>query len=149
MARLAHAMKDRRLHPCNRRMSRRRRQAVYLVVVVGPVATAFTQTHNTATWTIHNMDLPASSVASTPRSNEWNCHAARSARSSPPLRDQRTSRNQVVSDQIPNTVEAFCRSKGLCSCHVLNNLVFDNMALRMHFSLFSLLTSTKIESVSL
>jgi hypothetical protein len=64
-----------------------------------------------------------------------------------------TSHSRVVEqthiDQIPNTVEAFCRSKGLCSCHVLNNLVFDNMALRMHFSLFSLLTSTKIESVSL
>jgi hypothetical protein len=60
----------------------------------------YAQTRNAATWTTHtthHMDLPTSSIASTPRLNELDCHAARPARSSPRLRDQCTSRNQVVS----------------------------------------------------
>jgi hypothetical protein len=41
------------------------------------------------------------------------------------------------------------KSSPLLSSHVLNNLLFDNMALRMHFFLSSLLVSTKEEAVSL
>jgi hypothetical protein len=73
---------------------------------------------------------------------DYAINALHATKSSPSL-----SSRQI--DQIPNTVGAFCCSKGICGCHVLNNLLFDNMALRMHLSLSSLLVSTKEESVSL
>jgi hypothetical protein len=56
------------------------------------------QTRNTATDHSHNAPhgLACSIYSLDPSIERMDCHAARPARSSPPLRDQRISRNQVV-----------------------------------------------------